>query len=62
MSARLFAAVLVASALVHLSLGCLVEPIDLDDRKCDEEHPCIDGYTCVDEVCERDDEDSGSAQ
>ena len=57
LSRGLFAAVLVAS-----SLGCLVEPINLDDRKCDEEHPCIDGYTCVDEVCERDDKDSGSEQ
>ena len=41
--------------------GCLVEPIDLNDRKCDEEHPCVDGYTCVEEVCEVDEEEDPGA-
>ena len=36
--------------------GCAVDPIDLADRQCDDEHPCAAEYTCVDNVCERTDE------
>lgn len=32
--------------------ACSIEPIDLNDRACDEEHPCVDGYECIEEVCE----------
>lgn len=42
--------------------GCAIEPIDLADRQCDEEHPCAAEYTCVDNVCERTDAlDDGSS-
>ena len=53
-------------ALVCVVVGtfaaCVVDPIELNDRKCDEDHPCVDGYSCVDQTCERDDgdEDDGS--
>jgi hypothetical protein len=40
--------------------GCAIEPIDLADRQCDEDHPCAAEYTCVDNVCERTDALDGS--
>lgn len=48
-----------AIVLVVLS-GCLVEPIDLNDRKCDEDHECVDGYTCIEGECENDEESDSS--
>jgi hypothetical protein len=44
----------VVLALAGLA-GCLVDPIDLNDRKCDDDHACVDGYTCIEGECEDDD-------
>jgi hypothetical protein len=41
--------------IVVWGAGCAIEPIDLADRQCDDEHPCAAEYTCVDNVCERTD-------
>jgi hypothetical protein len=41
--------------------GCAIEPIDLADRQCDEDHPCAAEYTCVDNVCERTDALDGAS-
>jgi hypothetical protein len=41
--------------------GCAIEPIDLADRQCDDEHPCAAEYTCVDNVCERTDSLEGAS-
>ena len=41
--------------------GCAIEPIDLADRQCDDEHPCAAEYTCVDDVCERTDALEGAS-
>ncbi len=50
-----------AVVLVLVS-ACNVDPIDLGDRACDDEHPCVRGYVCVDEICVREDEpDAGPA-
>lgn len=47
----------VALVLVVVAAGaCDVEPIDLADRACDAEHPCVTGYECVDDVCVRSEE------
>jgi hypothetical protein len=45
-----------ALAFVGGTVGCTIEPIDISDRQCDEAHPCAAEYTCVDEICERNDE------
>ena len=47
--------------LVALCPSCLLDPIDLSDRQCDEEHQCVVGYTCIDLVCENDDDDDPSS-
>lgn len=44
-----------------VGVACVVEPIGLNDRKCDEDHPCVDGYTCTDNICERDEDDSSTS-
>lgn len=45
-----------------LQAGCVVEQIDLDDRRCDDDHPCVEGYICIEDICEREDnDDSGNA-
>jgi len=36
--------------------ACSIEPIDLADRECDDDHPCAAEYTCVEGICERTDE------
>jgi hypothetical protein len=48
-------------ALGVVGVACVVEPIDLNDRKCDEDRPCVDGYTCTDNICERDEADSSTS-
>jgi hypothetical protein len=52
-----FALVVLAGAL--LAVACIVPPIDLGDRSCDDEHPCVEGYFCADGTCEREDGGSG---
>ena len=48
------AVLIAASAVVGcaLAVACVVAPIDLADRRCDDAHPCVDGYVCVDNTCE----------
>jgi hypothetical protein len=52
-----FALVVLAGAL--LAVACIVPPIDLGDRSCDDEHPCVEGYFCAEGTCEREDGASG---
>jgi hypothetical protein len=50
-------------AIVAGALGCVIDPLDLKDKACDEAHPCAADYTCIDGICELDgDDDSGAAQ
>ncbi len=44
-----------AFVVVSMLVGCVVEPIDLNGHTCDEEHPCVDGYICIEGECESDD-------
>jgi hypothetical protein len=50
-----------AFGAVFVMAGCAIEPIDLADRQCDDEHPCAAEYTCVDNVCERTDSLEGAS-
>ena len=59
---RCAVAVVVAVLVAALGMvGCAIEPIDLADRQCDDEHPCAAEYTCVDNVCERTDALDGAS-
>ncbi len=51
----------VVGSVVGGFVGCVVEPIDLNDRRCDDEHPCVEGYTCIKETCELDDDEDPGA-
>lgn len=55
-----FAWATLVCALVGGGVGCFIEPLDLGDKACDEEHPCAADYTCVDNICELDVDDSGT--
>jgi hypothetical protein len=39
--------------LAFLGGGCFIDPIDLDERLCDDDRPCVNGYDCIDGTCER---------
>lgn len=40
----------VATTVIVAAIGCVID-VPLDDKRCDIVHPCVDGFTCVAEVC-----------
>lgn len=54
---------LLGAVVAAAGFGCLIDPLDIKDKACDETHPCAADYTCIDNVCELDGvDDSGAAQ
>ncbi len=47
--------------VVACAVACVVAPVDLSGRACDDSHPCLEGWVCTNGICDEYDGGFGGA-